>query len=146
MASPTTFEIDLPNAVATFVPGAIAGDALSPGDTQYIVILGLAGALTADYIRVNDQPLHKHLRILYRVAPLLGVGTGYGLARLGGFDVLQSMVPGLLGGAIAGYVYKQHTKSPGTVSKPKYGDDVPSYPAFTPTGPPVVPGSLGPLL
>lgn len=141
----TTFEIDLPHLVASFVPGAIAGDVLNPGNAEYIAVLGLASAAATDYVRVNDPPLHKQLRILYRVAPLLGLGTGYALARMGGYDTLQSMVPGVLAAAIGAYIYKRGTKSPGT--KMTSTPDVMAFPAIDPDGnPPSAPGAIFPFL
>lgn len=145
MSTPaSTVEICLPDIVAGFVPGAIAGDVLRPGDTSYIVILGLVSAATVEFVRVDEPDLKKHLRFLFQTTPLVGLGAGYGLARLGGLDPMRAAIPGILGALLAAFAYDRSASTP-VRSVPTA--DVRAWPAVPLSGgPPPAPGAVNDVL
>lgn len=140
----TQISVDPVHLVAMAVPGAIGGDLLAPGQTKDILVGGLISALASDFVKVNDAPLHRHMRYLFQTVPLLGAGAGYGLARLGKMSPEQSLVPAVLGALILPYIYN-YTGVAGV--KPQGSSDVTAYEAIdSDGGPPRVPGNIFPLM
>lgn len=80
--------------VSNIVPGAIAADVYKPGDVKAIVCGAAATAATTEWIKMDDSPLQKHIRALYRERPMIATGAGYLVARMSGFDPAKSLLAG----------------------------------------------------
>lgn len=140
----THITIDPFHAVALAVPGAIAGDILN-GDRESVIIGGLLGFFSNEYLQSDESPVHKAARRTFRTAPLLGLGAGYGAGRVGGLSDGQALVTGLLGAMVAMMLYTKMSKEKAGFSMQHFGliPDEPSYPATSQSGgPPATPASL----
>lgn len=136
--------IDPFHAVALAVPGAIAGDILN-GDRESVIVGGLLGFFSNEYLQSDESPVHKAARRTFRTAPLLGLGAGYGAGRMGGLSDGQAIVTGLLGAMVAMMLYSKGSKNAANFSLQHFGmvPDEPSYPATSQSGgPPSTPASL----
>lgn len=93
----STAKFDATQALAEFVPGAIAGDIVGGGPRD-VVVGGAVSLLGAQFIFTNDESAGSQMvRAYFRKAPYLGLGAGYAAARYAGLDAAPALGIGLLG-------------------------------------------------
>lgn len=102
-------DVDLIHLAAMGVPGAILGDYAAYGPTG-IALAGLVSASAAEYATSGRSNEAKHLRNLFRTAPLLGLGVGYTAGRIGGMKPEAALLPGVIGAVVAAMCYQKMNK------------------------------------
>ncbi len=103
---PNYYEVDWVKLIANGIPGAVAADILFPGSVRDIILMGGVGAITTQWVYVGRSSSQHRADDLTQKVPFLGLGVGYGLAKLTGLAGPQCMVVGILGG-FAAYEFKR---------------------------------------
>ena len=130
-------DVDLIHLAAMGVPGAILGDYEGHGGATGILLGGLVSAAAAEYVTTGRSGEDKHLRNLFRTAPLLGLGAGYLAGRMGGMDTTAALLPGAVGAVITALAYKKMNKLQMVKKNTREGyGSVSVYPSVSPSGGP----------